>query len=111
MKTIAIGCDHAGVALKAKLVNYLEGRGLSVTDVGSFDATAADDYTDFAIQVCEAVVEGKADRGVLLCSTGIGMSIVANRFTGVRAAIVTDDAVAQLCREHNNANTKSLDTS
>ena len=104
MKTIAIGCDHAGVALKAKLVTYLEGRGLSVTDVGSFDATAADDYTDFAIQVCEAVVEGKVERGVLLCSTGIGMSIVANRFTGIRAAIVTDDAVAQLSREHNNAN-------
>ncbi|MBQ9693359.1 MAG: ribose 5-phosphate isomerase B [Kiritimatiellae bacterium] len=104
MKTIAIGCDHAGVALKAKLVHYLESRNLSVTDVGSFDATAADDYTDFAIQVCEAVAEGKVERGVLLCSTGIGMSIVSNRFTGIRAAIVTDEAVAKLSREHNNAN-------
>jgi glycine hydroxymethyltransferase len=104
MNTIAIGCDHAGVALKAKLVDYLKGRGMSVTDVGSFDATAADDYTDFAIQVCEAVAEGKVKRGVLLCSTGIGMSIVANRFTGIRAAIVTDEAVAKLSREHNNSN-------
>lgn len=104
MNTIAIGCDHAGVSLKAKLVDHLKGRGCTVTDVGSFDATAADDYTDFAIQVCEAVVEGKVERGVLLCSTGIGMSIVANRFTGIRAAIVTDEAVAKLSREHNNAN-------
>lgn len=104
MNTIAIGCDHAGVALKAQLVDYLKGRGMSVMDVGSFDATAADDYTDFAIQVCEAVAEGKVKRGVLLCSTGIGMSIVANRFTGIRAAIVTDEAVAKLSREHNNSN-------
>lgn len=104
MSTIAIGCDHAGVALKAKLVTYLKGRGYDVSDAGSFDSSAADDYTDFAIPVCEAVVEGRAERGVLLCTTGIGMSIVANRFTGVRAAIVTDEAVAKLCREHNNAN-------
>ena len=104
MSTIAIGCDHAGVALKAKLVTYLKGRGYDVSDVGSFDCSAADDYTDFAVPVCEAVVEGKAARGVLLCTTGIGMSIVANRFTGIRAAIVTDEAVAKLCREHNDAN-------
>ena len=104
MSTIAIGCDHAGVALKAKLVTYLKGRGYDVSDVGSFDCSAADDYTDFAVPVCEAVLEGKAARGVLLCTTGIGMSIVANRFTGIRAAIVTDEAVAKLCREHNDAN-------
>lgn len=104
MSTIAIGCDHAGVALKAKLVTYLKGRGYDVSDVGSFDCSAADDYTDFAVPVCEAVIEGKAARGVLLCTTGIGMSIVANRFTGIRAAIVTDEAVAKLCREHNDAN-------
>lgn len=104
MSTIAIGCDHAGVALKAKLVTFLKGRGYDVSDVGSFDCSAADDYTDFAVPVCEAVIEGKAARGVLLCTTGIGMSIVANRFTGIRAAIVTDEAVAKLCREHNDAN-------
>lgn len=104
MKSIAIGCDHAGVALKAELVSHLNAQGCTVTDVGSFDATAADDYTDFAVQVCEAVLEGKAARGVLLCSTGIGMSIIANRFTGIRAAIVTDEAVAKLSREHNDAN-------
>ncbi len=104
MSTIAIGCDHAGVALKKKLVEFLQGRGYTVDDVGSFDATAADDYTDFAITVCEDVLEGRAERGVLLCSTGIGMSIVSNRFTGIRAAIVTDEAVAKLSREHNNAN-------
>ncbi len=104
MKTIAIGCDHAGVALKDKLVAFLKSREIEVTDVGSFDAQAADDYTDFAVEVCEAVVEGRVERGVLLCSTGIGMSIVSNRFTGIRAAIVTDEAVAKLSREHNNAN-------
>lgn len=104
MSTIAIGCDHAGVALKAKLVTTLKTLGFDVSDVGSFDCSAADDYTDFAVPVCEAVVEGRAERGVLLCTTGIGMSIVANRFVGIRAAIVTDEAVAKLSREHNNAN-------
>ena len=104
MSTIAIGCDHAGVALKAKLVEFLKGRGCEVLDVGSFDASAPDDYTDFAVPVCEAVLEGQAERGVLLCTTGIGMSIIANRFSGIRAAIVTDEAVAKLSREHNNAN-------
>lgn len=104
MSTIAIGCDHAGVALKAKLAAVLEARGETVVDVGSFNAEAADDYPDFAVAVCEAVLEKKADRGVLLCSTGIGMSITANRFTGIRAAIVTDEAVAKLSREHNDAN-------
>ncbi|MDO4528163.1 MAG: serine hydroxymethyltransferase, partial [bacterium] len=97
-------CDHAGVTLKGKLVEALKSMNYEVTDVGSFDATAADDYTDFAIQVCEAVLEGRVERGVLLCSTGIGMSIVANRFTGIRAAIVTDEPVAKLSREHNDAN-------
>ncbi len=104
MSTIAIGCDHAGVALKARLGETLRHAGHTVLDVGSFDATAADDYTDFAVPVCEAVLEGAADRGILLCTTGIGMSIVANRFTGIRAAIVTDEAVAKLSREHNDAN-------
>ncbi len=104
METLAIGCDHAGVALKADLIAFLKTRGVNVIDVGSFDASAGDDYPDFAVPVCEAVLEGKAQRGVLLCSTGIGMSIVANRFTGIRAAIVTDDATAKLSREHNNAN-------
>ena len=104
METLAIGCDHAGVALKADLTAFLKTRGVNVVDVGSFDASAGDDYPDFAVPVCEAVLEGKAQRGVLLCSTGIGMSIVANRFTGIRAAIVTDDATAKLSREHNNAN-------
>ncbi len=104
MNTVAIGCDHAGVVLKQKLVTFLQDKGYAVTDVGSFDALAADDYTDFAVDVCEAVLEGRVARGVLLCSTGIGMSIVANRFTGIRAAIVTDEAVAKLSREHNNAN-------
>jgi len=98
METLAIGCDHAGVALKADLTAFLKTRGVNVVDVGSFDASAGDDYPDFAVPVCEAVLEGKAQRGILLCSTGIGMSIVANRFTGIRAAIVTDDATAKLSR-------------
>ncbi len=104
MNTIAIGCDHAGVVLKGKLVAALNMMGYTVMDVGSFDTNAADDYTDFAVQVCEAVLEGRVKRGILLCSTGIGMSIISNRFTGIRAAIVTDEDVARLSREHNNAN-------
>ena len=98
MSTIAIGCDHA----------VLKARGHAVEDMGSFDAAAADDYPDFAVPVCEAVIEGRAGRGILLCTTGIGMSVVANRFTGVRAAIITDEAVAKLSREHNDANVAIL---
>ncbi len=108
MSTIAIGCDHAGVALKAKIIDFLKARGHAVEDMGSFDAAAADDYPDFAVPVCEAVIEGQAGRGILLCTTGIGMSVVANRFTGVRAAIITDEAVAKLSREHNDANVAIL---
>ncbi len=104
MATIAIGCDHAGVALKDKLIAALKARGDSVIDEGSFDASAPDDYTDFAVPVCEAVLEKQADRGVLICTTGIGMSIVANRFTGIRAAIICDKDVAKMSREHNDAN-------
>ncbi len=104
MASIAIGCDHAGVALKQKLIEALEARGVTVTDVGSFDAAAADDYPAFAVPVCEAVLEKSVERGVLICTTGIGMSIVANRFTGIRAAIVSDNETARLSREHNNAN-------
>ena len=103
-QTLAIGCDHAGVALKNRLVSFLTQRGLAVLDQGSFDAGAADDYPDFAVAVCKAILDGKASRGILLCTTGIGMSIVANRFAGIRASIVTDEAVAKLSREHNDAN-------
>lgn len=104
MATIAIGCDHAGVALKEKLTAALKARGANVMDVGSFDAAAADDYPDFAVPVCEAVLEKTADCGVLICTTGVGMSIVSNRFTGIRAGIVMDTETARLAREHNDSN-------
>ena len=104
MKKVAIGCDHAGVALKEKLVAALKEFGYDVADMGSFDASAPDDYNDFAVSVCSEVLDHGAERGVLICTTGIGMSVVANRFTGIRAAVVADNDVAKMTREHNDSN-------
>ncbi len=100
---LAIGCDHAGVALKAKLCAYLQNQGHTVLDTGSFGPDASD-YPDYAIQVSQAVVDKSVDRGILICTTGIGMSICANRFVGIRAGVVSSDATAKSSREHNNSN-------
>lgn len=100
---IAIGSDHAGFALKEKLKDYLADNGNSVEDMGthSLDST---DYPDYAYLVADAVQTGVVERGVLICGSGIGMSIAANRFSGVRAAQCTDPEHAILARAHNNAN-------
>lgn len=100
---IAIGSDHAGFALKEKLKDYLADNGNSVEDMGthSLDST---DYPDYAYLVADAVQTGIVERGVLICGSGIGMSIAANRFSGVRAAQCTDPEHAILARAHNNAN-------
>ncbi len=100
---IAIGCDHAGVVLKDTLNTFLRGIGHEVSDKGAFSAQSSD-YPDFAVPVVEAVITGEADRGILLCTSGVGMAICANRFAGARAALVADEAGAVSSREHNNAN-------
>jgi ribose 5-phosphate isomerase B len=100
---IVTGADHGGVELKMALVAYLRERGEEVVDLGT-TGTAPVDYPDYARAVAERVARGEAQRGILLCTNGIGMTIVANKFPGVRAALVTDAIGARMAREHNDAN-------
>lgn len=102
-KKIIIASDHAGYALKEALKPYLAGIGFSVADVGT-DSEAAVDYPDFGKKVAEAVSSGFFDRGIMICGSGIGMSIVANRFPGVRGALSLDAETARLSRLHNDSN-------
>jgi len=101
---IVIGSDHAGFDQKQRLAHYLAEQGHEVIDVGTADAEKSVDYPDFALAAGRAVATGDADFGVLVCGTGIGMAIAANKVAGVRAANVTDPEFAKLAREHNDAN-------
>jgi len=103
MVTIVVGSDHGGLEVKAAVITLLKGRGLAVSDAGT-DGPSSVDYPDFGMKVAGMVSRGEADQGVLVCGTGIGMSIVANKFPGVRAALVTDEFMARMSRQHNNAN-------
>ncbi len=100
---VVIGSDHGGLQLKAVLYEALRQRGLEVRDMGTDNGDSVD-YPEFAEKVAGAVSRGEAKSGILVCGTGIGMSIVANKFPGVRAALVTDEFMAQMAKEHNNAN-------
>jgi len=100
---IAIGTDHAGLNLKETLKEYLNGTSMEIIDVGTYTAEPVD-YPDFGSAVAKMVAAGAVDRGILICGSGIGMSIVANRFPGVRAALCLDAETARLSRRHNNAN-------
>jgi ribose 5-phosphate isomerase B len=102
-ETIAIAADHGGVGLKRALAGVLRENGLDVLDLGTGDEASVD-YPDYAAKVVEAIADGRAKRGILLCGSGIGMSIAANRHAGIRAALVHDVEMAQLCRQHNDAN-------
>ncbi|PLX75639.1 MAG: ribose 5-phosphate isomerase B [Desulfuromonas sp.] len=100
---LVIGSDHGGLELKSAVSQSLGDRGLEVVDLGTDNGESVD-YPDFAVKVAQEVARGEADCGVLVCGTGIGMSIVANKFPGVRAALATDEFMARMAREHNNAN-------
>lgn len=100
---IAIACDHAGLTLKTELVAALRAGGHDVLDLGT-DGPASVDYPDFADALAAALADGRAGRGILICGTGIGISIAANRHRHVRAALCHDATTARLCREHNDAN-------
>lgn len=102
-KTIAVACDHGGLELKDTLIAVLQERGLDVLDLGTNDTTSVD-YPDFAYALASAIRDGKASRGILCCGTGIGISIAANRYPEIRAALVHDGFTARMCREHNDAN-------
>jgi len=100
---LVLGSDHGGLELKRIIKDALLQRGLQLDDYGTVN-DASVDYPDFAEKVAAAVSRGEAELGVLICGTGIGMSIVANKFPGVRAALVTDEFMARMAREHNDAN-------
>jgi len=100
---IVLGSDHGGLDLKVAVQEYLGERGMETEDLGTGQSVSVD-YPDFAEKVALAVSRGEAESGILICGTGIGMSITANKFPGVRAALVTDEYMAQMAREHNNAN-------
>ena len=104
---IALGADHAGVVLKEQLKARLGERGIPYTDFGT-TGTDSVDYPDFATRVAREVASGAFDRGVLVCGTGIGMAIAANKVAGIRAAPVVDQQSAILSREHNDANILAL---
>jgi len=103
MRKIIIASDHAGFALKKKIIPYLEKKGLSVKDVGTFSKERCD-YPEFAFAVAREVSSGRFNRGVLICKSGIGNSIVANRVSGVRAALCYNVRAASLSRQHNDSN-------
>jgi ribose 5-phosphate isomerase B len=100
---IAIGSDHAGFDSKEEIKKVIKALGHPVEDLGT-SSEASCDYPDFAEKVARAVASGEADRGVLICGTGIGMSIAANKVAGIRAAVVSDEKTAELSRRHNDAN-------
>ena len=105
---VAIGSDHAGFPLKEAVRRELERLGHEVVDVGTNSGTESVDYPDFAIPVAERVAAGTADRGVVMCATGIGASIAANKVAGVRASVVTSDETARLTRQDNDSNVLAL---
>ncbi len=101
---LAIGADHGGLELKQEVIKYLTTiKGIEVADLGTATKDSVD-YPDYGKKVAEAVTNGSMDRGILICGTGIGMSIVANRYPKVRAALCHDHFTAQMSREHNDAN-------
>lgn len=100
---IAIGCDHAGLELKNEVIKFLEESGISYEDVGTYTKDSCD-YPVFAEKVARAVQSGKAEKGILVCGTGLGMSYAANKVKGIRAACLSDSASARLARQHNDAN-------
>jgi ribose 5-phosphate isomerase B len=100
---IVIGSDHGGFELKEAIKALLQERGIAVEDMGTNDGNSVD-YPDFGERVARKVSGGEAEKGVLVCGTGIGMSIVANKFPGVRAALAADAYMAKMAKQHNNAN-------
>lgn len=100
---IAIGCDHGGYELKQEVMKHLEEKGVEFKDYGCFSPESVD-YSDIALEVCGAVTAGEAKQGILICGTGIGMSMAANKVKGIRAACCSDTFSAKFTRLHNDAN-------
>ena len=104
---ISIGCDHGALALKDVLVSHLTKKGYEVKDFGTYTAASCD-YPEFAAAAARAVASGECDKGIVLCTTGIGVSITANKIRGIRCALLSDVMSARMTREHNDTNMMAL---
>ena len=104
---IAMACDHGGLELKETIKKHLEQRGFEVADFGTYSKDSCD-YPDYARPAAEAVASGECERGILVCTTGIGVSITANKVKGVRCALLSDPVSARLTRQHNDTNMMAL---
>ncbi len=104
---IAMGCDHRGVALKSQIIEFLKERGHQVLNAGT-DADDPVDYPDYAAVVCRLLRTGRAERGILICASGVGMCIAANKFPGIRAALCLTEDIVKRARTHNDANVLCL---
>ena len=104
---LAIGCDHAGYELKQEIIKHLEEKGIEYKDFGCYSEEAVD-YPVYGLKVAEAIASGECDAGVLMCGTGIGISISANKVKGIRAAVTTNTFMAEMTKRHNNANIIAL---
>ena len=100
---IVIGSDHGGYELKNHIIKYLEDNNIQYNDIGCYSEESVD-YPDIAQKLCAEITAGNAERGILICGTGIGISIAANKIDGIRAAVCSDEYSARMCRCHNNAN-------
>ena len=100
---IVIGCDHGGLEHKNAIAEHLKSRGFEVVDCGIYENKSVD-YPDIAIKVCEKITSGECERGFLVCGTGIGMSLAANKVKGIRAAVCENEFSTEMTRAHNNAN-------
>ena len=107
MTKVAIGCDHGGIVLKDAVVSVLTDLGAEIVDFGTMTDESVD-YPEYGLKVAEAVAEGKVDCGVVMCGTGIGISISANKVPGVRCALVTNEFMATATKNHNNSNVLAL---
>lgn len=107
MSKVAIGCDHGGIVLKESVIKTLEKLGAQVVDMGCYSQESVD-YPEYGVKVANAVASGECDLGVIMCGTGIGISIAANKVKGIRAAVVTNTYMAKLTKNHNNANIIAL---
>lgn len=104
---VALGSDHGGYELKVVVLKYLEAQGLKVQDFGTYSADPVD-YPQYGFSVGSAIIKGEADLGIVICGTGQGMAMAANKIPGIRAAVCSETYSARMAREHNNANVLSL---
>ena len=107
VRRVIIGCDHGGFTLKKELIPFIEALGYEPIDIGCYDENSVD-YPDVAFSLAERVASGEFEKGIIICGTGIGVSICANKVQGIRCALCTDEAMARLTREHNDSNVLAL---